>query len=550
MSLSLSSAQCLDQARLLATAALRDNDLNGYTSADSLYRSALAAAPKDARAAQEYGLFLGHGGHYAGACEWLQPLVERNPGSALAPEYAHFLERAGRVPEALRVLSAMPSREAELELQRARLEALLGETRSARARLDALPGGDVRVRQQRIAVLARLGLLDEALAAQFHELELKSHLIPRRAAAEGGMQVGMVCWGKEAVRAFLELALPNQLSRGNLPDIAGEAPLVYRIYTDEDSASTLCAHPTLHALRAIASVYVDAFPSQRMVSGSGKYGLANQCHRHAVLEANVHRRAIVFLSPDSIVSEGCFARLRTWQRAGRGTVLCTGPRLTRESVLPALDAVSHRQPVRGVATLGVSARELARLVVRHMHPCMQGSYVDAGYVTDAWSCLYHAVEDNGVLARQMHLHPLLVMPDDRGALPEYTIDSTWVGEACPDRARIRVVADSDDLAAFSWSERAENADMRRYTEAPWSKTQIMAHLARRHITEFNLWLMGHRMYLHAEDLTPRWASTAAHSDALVAQLIRQLRQSNSVPTAPAEPAARAPDAQTALRHAA
>lgn len=550
MSLSLSGAQCLDQARLMAKAALRDNDLNGYTSADLLYRTAFSAAPPDLRAAQEYGLFLGHGGHYDQACDWLQPLLEHSAGGALASEVAHFLERAGRVPEALRALSAVPSREAALEMQRARLETRLGETRSARARLDTLDSEDPRVRHERIAVLARLGLLDDALAEQSRELALKSHLTPSRSAAEGGMQVGMVCWGREAVHAFLELALPNQLSRGNLPDIAGEAPLIYRIYTDEDSATTLCAHPALQALRTIANVYVDAFPSQRMVSGSGKYGLANQCHRHAVLEANLQRRAIVFLSPDSIVSEGCFARLRAWQRAGRCTVLCTGPRLTRETVLPALDAVSHRQPVRDVATLGVSARDLARLVARHMHPCMQGSYVDAGYVTDAWSCLYHAVGESGVLARQMHLHPLLVMPDDRGALPDYTIDSTWVGEACPDRTRIRVVADSDDLAAFSWSERAENADMRRYTEAPWSKTQIMAHLARRHITEFNLWLMEHRMYLHAEDLSPQWAATAVHSDALVQQLIRQLRPSPAAPaqsTAPSQPASQNP---MALRHAA
>lgn len=521
MSASLHETPLHTRARAVVHQAIREMDRNGFYAGMSLLQTVLAQQPNDFRLLREFAHLLAKGGHYASALQWLEYEPARTAAGFPYLLYAELLDHVGRHGDAFDALLAGPADLPERELRLARLEIKLGDGRAALRRLDAIPQPDGSHVHCRVNALAQTGRLMEAAELQAAGLGLACVPTPGTAPREGGLQINMVCWGRPVVEAFLGLALPNQFTRGNLPDIADQVDLHYCIHTDAGSVDLLQQHPSMAALRTVASVEIHAFPVERIQPGAVKYELANQCHRHAVLTANQHRRTLVFLAPDALISEGCFAQLLQWQREGRTNILCSGPRITRETALPALEALARRGDFKGVRTFGTTSRDVSRAVIEHLHPCMQGTYADSGY-TDTWSCLYTAVGSDGVIARQLHLHPLLVTPENRSLLPEGTIDIAYVGEACPRREGLYVVEDSDELAACSWSDRSENADMRRHREAPCSKAQIVAHLARRHLEPFNLELVTRRMRFHTEDLDERWLVEEQRSDALVAELLAEL----------------------------
>ena len=519
-------------AMAVAASALRGNDLNLFSQAAGLFQNAISLDPDSPDALLEFAVFLAHSGHFASAGTWFESALRKPPSPRAVLEYAQLLEKLERFPEALAWYSRLDGRPLEVDLRMARLERRCGNFEAARARLTALEhnanGAAEKIQLAKAATLAGAERLSEAIAVHERALglaragDLRGGTSAAK-AGEGGLQITMVCWGEAVVQSFLEVGLPNQLSSGNIPAIAGEPGVTYRIYTSTKDIDRLLNHPALRALSSMVPVELFTFPAELVAKAESKYELANCCHQHAVLGANLLSKSLIFLSPDSIISDGCLSRLLSLKRSGVGTVLCSGPRVTKESALPELVRTASKRAIHGVQTLAVSSRDLVRVILNHPHHAMLGSYVDSGFVTDSWSCVFIEIEGTGLLARQLHLHPLMVTPQRRSVLPFGTIDTAYVGEACPDWSRIHVVEDSDSLCALSWSEHSENATMSKYPEAPWSKAQVIAHLARRHITAFNIELLQHRIRFHAEDIGPAWAAEEARSDAVVRDITQNLQ---------------------------
>src|SRR5207237_5452629 len=129
--------------------------------------------------------------------------------------------------------------------------------------------------------------------------------------------------------------------------------------------------------------------------------------------------ALIFLSPDGLCSDGTFAHALNLAAEGKRAVMLTGIRAVKETFLPwyvqnAYSESDHAAPI--------SSRDLVAAGLAHLHPQNQW-LVWGSPVFSRWaSSLLFPVDGAGFVARCFHLHPLLVDPRVRTALPSSTID--------------------------------------------------------------------------------------------------------------------------------
>jgi len=517
-------------ASTLSTIALRDNDLDAFLEALPHLGALGDSNIWGMRATARLATLLAHTGYYTDALPHYERLLRGHAETpALSVEYAEALAKLGRRTEALEQIPYSATVSTDAALRAVRLEVLAGRFDSAAERLNRLerqtPADAIRIDEERVLLLARAGRLADALALRARVSGFRRIFTSDAGrSAEGGVMITVVCWGVRACDSLLDMCLPSQLVESQIPAVGTEPDLVYRLYTSDADADRLLSHPSLHALAALVRTEVIAFPSRVLQAARSKYEAANWCHQHAVLDANLKGRSLVFISPDSVIAAGGLVWLLSERKRGTRTILISGPRVTKETALPAIAKMADKGTLHGARTLRISPRSLVNVVLDHPHHSMMGGFVDAGYVNDFWSCLFSRVGSSGLLARQMHLHPLMVTPDVLTAIPEQTVDSLFVGEACTEVDGVRVVEDSDEFCAISWSARGENTAMRKYPERSRRKAALIAHLARRHVAPFNLGLLRHRIRFHTEDLGPEWMQAERTSDTIVAEVIELLSE--------------------------
>ena len=515
-------------ANAVSVLALQCNDLVRFKEAVGAYHHALQDHPAWEPALRGLARLYGDSGYHAEAAGILEGMVvDGQLPPDLCAGYASALDKLGNPELALHWNAKAGDGSPDLRLRSARLHATLGDHSAVAKELgqlvDAFPEWRDRARDVEVLSLARSGRL--AQARDLHEqggglsretIKPQGLVAPRQ--RDGAIRIVLAVWGAEYVASFLATCLPSQLSPGNIPAIAESGQTSYRIYTTAEGANLLRASETFSALTGTLPVELLTFPLPADGKAS-KYDIANLCHRHAVLDANLDGDTIIFLSPDSLISDGCLVRLAELRSQGVEAVMISGLRVTKESALPETLRLANAGSFRGAPALALLPRDMVKVILGHSHHSMGGSFLDAGFVNDFWSSLCVRANGSGLLLRQLHLHPLMVTPADRTMVPEGTIDATYVGEACGDWSRIHVVEDSDELCGISWSSRSENRHMMVYEEKPYSKAAWVAYLARRHITPFNLSLLRHRIRFHVDGTWRDWTDEEAASDRVVEEVL-------------------------------
>lgn len=257
-------------------------------------------------------------------------------------------------------------------------------------------------------------------------------------------------WGAEFINLYLDLCLANQLSPGNLPALPEGSQ--YRIFTTKADVSALESNPRLDAVRRILPVdivEVDMTEADRSTRPRERWNTHKRmiaCHRRAAADAARENRALIFLAPDFVLSEGTIAGLIRRHTAGARAVMTMNLRLCREAFLAELSL--HR----GAA---LPPRDLVRVAMRHLHPWAQSLLADGTRTSDNPTAVFWPVRSDGtldgVLVRSLYLHPMLVDPVLRAKLPGGPIDSHYVRDCCPDVRDCHVVDDSDELIVFELS---------------------------------------------------------------------------------------------------
>lgn len=315
-------------------------------------------------------------------------------------------------------------------------------------------------------------------------------------------------WGREYLDLFLNVCIPNQLAAGNVPALPPGSR--YRILTRSLHVPELDAHPMVNALREripVDLVVVEAL--ERGTDATGSYDLMNACHRKAIDDALDADAAIIMLGADLVLSNEALATVVRRHREGYRMVAVTGLRLSKESFLQDL----QQSPVPLSA---LSSRELVRLGLRHLHRYTKSMFATAAPFCRKPVAVYWPVGDEGLIARCLSLHPLMIDPMRAVTLTEGTNDGPYMAQACPDAARVHVVTDSDELQMFELS--SMKHDARRGAGAMVWRVAAMA--AKCDEQQLAIW---HRrdICLHAGDVNDRWQATAAEAQECADRVVRR-----------------------------
>lgn len=296
-------------------------------------------------------------------------------------------------------------------------------------------------------------------------------------------------WGPEHRQLFLNVCAPNQLTPGNLEALPAGSR--YRIFTSPEDADIFAEAPILRRVGEHLAVDIVVMP-ELSVAARSRFTRMTSCHRRALTDTRDTETAIIFLCADHLLSRGTLASIVRHRNAGRRAVMCTGVWVEREGFLRTL--AEHG----GIGE--VDPRDLVASAIRHLHPCSRFLMANGARTAIRPQNVFWEVPGEGILARCFHLHPLMVDPVRRDVLPDETIDGHYVRHACPRRADVHVVDDSDEFVMFEMS-RADDVKIDTVAGPVTLRTaSSMVALSDSHQESY--WRQPIR--LHARDLGAAW----------------------------------------------
>ena len=304
-------------------------------------------------------------------------------------------------------------------------------------------------------------------------------------------------WGAEHRQLFLDVCVPNQLTRGNLEALPAGSR--YRVFTSADDEGVFRRSAALRRVSELMTVDVVVMP-ELSFSDRSPFTRMTACHIRALTDACDRRSAVIFLCADHLFSVGAFAAIVRHHDTGIRAVMCTGVWVDRDAFLTALAA-------RG-ANRDLSSREMVAAAIEHLHPCSRFLMFDGMQTTRRPQYVFWEVPGEGILARCFHLHPLMVDPFHRDVLPEETIDGHFVRRACPDRRDVYVAADSDEFVMFEMT----RADDIKIAPVPgrmslWTASTMIVHCDSH---QESYWTQA--IHLHARDMGEAWTAVTHRSN--------------------------------------
>jgi hypothetical protein len=314
-------------------------------------------------------------------------------------------------------------------------------------------------------------------------------------------------WGDAFIALFQQLALPNLVAQIERLDAADRPRYSCKIYTTSGDARRLRESAPYAALAGLADVELLAMDD---AAAENKYAMMAEGHRRAIAAALREKAVLIFMSPDSIWSDGMFPVLQKHAENGKRIVLLPGLRVVKEEVAP---LAAKRWLSADGTRLKVSSRELIAVALEHLHGLTRSLIVNSDEFDDRWpSNLDWKVGQEGILARCFHLHPLLVDPAGLESLPTWTVDDDFICRLPRAPGDSHIVADSDEITQFDLSAAAaapeprRNEDVSLFRIAAWAANHATAD-QRRYFKE--------KIYFHVGERSARWEAVERESDRAV-----------------------------------
>ncbi|NNN20351.1 MAG: hypothetical protein HKL84_10970 [Acidimicrobiaceae bacterium] len=319
-----------------------------------------------------------------------------------------------------------------------------------------------------------------------------------------------VVWGEEFTRLFLDAALPNSMSPGNLGAFVDDEDCIYRLYTTPTDASVVRNADGFKLLTRLVSTEVIEFTG---LDEGDRYEQLIRCHRDALLRAHADDAAVIFLAPDALLSDGSLGRLRELIADDIPVVAIPGPRVTIETFLSDflrdyMDAESQ--------SASIASRELVGLAHEHLHDSAKSLFWDAEKFAVWPANIYWRMPESGeFLIRAFHMHPLMIrrIPDD--FVIDGVIDGAFIASVCPDPDDIYVVTDSDEIALVEMT----SSDGITVIEPLGPASEIAVaewavHATNTHHRSF----VNRPIYFHSSELSPEWDRVAEESHSVISRV--------------------------------
>lgn len=317
-------------------------------------------------------------------------------------------------------------------------------------------------------------------------------------------------WGENYLNSFLNYGLPTQLSPGNIPAISNNN-IFYQVFTTSNYIDRIRESEIYKLLKKHVSSSIVSIDQLNL--SNALYAMT-ECYNMGLEAAESQDCAFVFLTPDSIWSDGSFYNMDKRAREGKRAVLIAGPRIIAESSLKEL---AERFPDRAERALCISACELVKLTMKLMHPISEAHIWD-GKGNRAMAHYYWRVGESGMLMRCLHLHPLMVWPVIKGTTikKNSTLDHDFVRLACPNIDQVYVVTDSDEIIGVD-----AGPLNHRHADIPENIFSLGAviNFLRLYSNDYHRAYFKKKIYFHSEGISKEWKSVEKESDRIVEELL-------------------------------
>jgi hypothetical protein len=242
-------------------------------------------------------------------------------------------------------------------------------------------------------------------------------------------------WGERHVDLYLDLTLPNVLSSGNLPVLARRHDVVYRFFTTPEARAQIERSMLFGRLADTCAIEFLTPLGQRTPDVSWH---VHWFHRSAA-EAKAAGAMAVFVPPDTLWTEGAFARIGDLLAAGRKGVACPFVLVVGETLVP---AARSRFLDRATGTIAVPPAQMWSLVQRHMHPLHALAIPGAPHARPAFE-LHWPVGPEGMISRYA-VRELTAF--DPARCP---ISFLWNADGPEDLEGVHFVTESDEMLMLS-----------------------------------------------------------------------------------------------------
>ncbi len=277
------------------------------------------------------------------------------------------------------------------------------------------------------------------------------------------LYLGLTFWGEEYRRYFVDFCLASLLAPGNIPAISDKSSARLLIATTDRDWAELQAEPLFLAVKAL--IPVEHVPFASGASWDARMASMSEGHRLLARRMFADRAQGVFLQPDMIAATGYLDSLqRLWAR-GFAAIMFMAVRFTNEGVL---NEINRARKVPATSPLILSAPELVRLIIGHMHSEMQRGDFDRP--ADDYGCSFYfwkvgrgadLVLHCGSWVPALMDYARLAAHDDSG-LETGTLDGDYVNKNFPDEKDYYYSRDTDELLFISFTPEASQ----HYSLAP------------------------------------------------------------------------------------
>lgn len=326
-----------------------------------------------------------------------------------------------------------------------------------------------------------------------------------------GFHLINVVWGDEYTDFFLKLCLPTQLSPRNIPAFQKVEKAVYKLYTTPKDAEKIAKHPVYKVLSKTIETELRIFNFSEDFIRNYKHQTLTYCHQHAAAAAYKEDCGLIFLVADGAYADGSFENLiKISQQGKRAIMLCTY-RITQETFVP-----QFMKLFNPAGNLAISAppRELVKLSLKHLHPTTKVLFwQERGCQSRHPSMLFWSVQDEGVVAKSFHTHPLMIIPSSKNVLPNPTIDGKYVSLACPNlEDDVYVVEDSDEIHYVELS-RSEMYPEHIRPEGITDEQEVALWMTKATDLFHRYCFKDHKIIHHCSNITtPKWEIVKRQTD--------------------------------------
>jgi hypothetical protein len=318
----------------------------------------------------------------------------------------------------------------------------------------------------------------------------------------------MPVWGYRFVSQFLEFCLPTLLAPGNIPWVAGVTACRFVLLSSEEQAPLIRSHPAWAELERHCAAEIR--PIDDLITDGNHTATITLAFARAVRETGdaMLETCFVFLQADYLFATGSLQTVVSRIREGASGVLAGNYQIVAEDAIPLL----RRRIDPGSPAIALSARELVRWSLAHLHPATVANIVNFGLSHNAHvNRLFWRVDENTMIGRFYLMHMIAIRPEVTNFVVGASSDYSFIPEMCPS-GNVVAVTDSDDYLVVEMQPR--NHETRNLMPGPLDVHELAESLSE-WTTADHRRNVDRTLVYHADEIPTALPRFVAEADAFI-----------------------------------